>query len=256
LKRLLEQYPATEKTPVDLYDRFFHQTYYKSLQEKVKGKAYLNMFDLIDVLDARADAAMRPDGSKKYPAESCKDIQMCIPEAKSGNYWINPNGGDIDDAIEVHCDFTGPKVETCVRPTTSLDVKAMSTKQNDKFNWISEEVEDSKVIYAPSVSQWKNLRLKNQRGRQNITYACKNSPANVKAMSYNRNELHLKNKVKENRLNVIKDECNNFDGVWRNAVFEYSTANLDKLPIRDIAVAGSANTDERFSLELGSVCFY
>jgi len=256
LKRLLEQYPTTEKTPVDLYDRFFHQTYYKSLQEKVKGKAYLNMFDLLDVLDARVDTALRPDGSRKYPAESCKDIQMCIPESKTGKYWIDPNGGDNYDAFEVHCDFTGSKVETCVRPTTVLDVKEMSTKRGGKYNWISEEVEDSKVVYAPSVSQWKTLRLKSQKGRQNVTYSCKNSPANIKVMSYNRKELHSNNVVKENRLNMIKDECTTFDGAWREAVFEFSSSNLNKLPIRDIAVAGSTRRGEKFSLELGAVCFY
>ena len=85
-----------------------------------------------------------PDGSKKYPALNCRDLRMFHPNLKSGElfficqtfrnyshpsqhhpllqlyhfvlllkkfvflskgyYWIDPNGGAIEDAVLVECD--------------------------------------------------------------------------------------------------------------------------------------------------------
>jgi hypothetical protein len=210
------------------------------------------MFDLLDALEAKVDAEVKPDGSRSFPAPSCRDIQMCIPGSKSGDYWLDPNGGDKSDAIKVHCDFE--KVETCIKPSAVFDLKEFSTKENEKYNWIGQEEEQKEIKYSPSVSQWKTLKLSHRFVKQNVTYLCKNAPAHIKLLSNNNRELH-KMAGRSDRLNVVKDECMIKDGQWRSAVVEFSSADMNKLPIRDIAVAGN-NRGGYFTLKTGSVCFY
>ena len=119
-------------------------------------------------------------------------------------------------------------------------------------------------MYEPSISQWKILRFEETFVRQNITFSCKNSPAHqnadgttsvyVKLLSNDNEELDTEGRS-ENRIKVLRDECYLKDDQWRKAIFEFSSSKLDKLPIRDIAVAGSTNGNEYFSIQLGSVCF-
>jgi len=254
LAKLLEGYPEGEKV-TDPFRVGYHQTYYRAIVEKTKDKDMLNMFDLLDALEAKVDAETKPDGSRSFPALSCRDIQMCFPESKSGDYWVDPNGGSRSDAFQVHCDFTGT-VTTCIKPSTVFDKKEWTNEKNSEFKWIGKDVEEetSEVMYSPSVSQWKTLRLSHRSAQQNVTYLCKNSPAEIKLMSSNNNELHA-SAAKGNRLNIIENQCNIRDGQWRRAVFAFSSPNVDKLPIRDIAVAGSTEGEGSFSMELGSVCF-
>ena len=35
-----------------------------------------------------------------------------------GFYWIDPNGGCINDAVRVFCNFSNEHVRTCIHPTT------------------------------------------------------------------------------------------------------------------------------------------
>ena len=59
-----------------------------------------------------------------------------------------------------------------------------------------------------------------------------------------------------NKMVVLKDECHVKDDMWRKSVFEIDTPNMDKLPLRDIAVSGANAENEFYSVEMGSVCFY
>ncbi len=98
--------------------------------------------------DAEVDATLKslnnqmenirsPDGTKKSPARTCRDLKLCHPDWKSGEYasalikyreyvleitfglsageyWIDPNQGCTVDAMKVFCNMeTG---ETCVYP--------------------------------------------------------------------------------------------------------------------------------------------
>mgnify|MGYP002632606711 CR=1 FL=1 len=47
-----------------------------------------------------------PGQDKSTAGLSCKDLLAAAPEANDGTYWIDPTGGDHDDAFEVHCDMT------------------------------------------------------------------------------------------------------------------------------------------------------
>lgn len=56
----------------------------------------------------------KPDGQKQAPARTCRDLAVAHPELTSGQYWVDPNEGDIRDAILVHCDLENRA--TCVLP--------------------------------------------------------------------------------------------------------------------------------------------
>merc|ERR1712136_202992 len=150
---------------------YFQLKYYRSVQDNSNTKAALTMFNLLDVLDIKAESEQKPDGSKYFPAKSCSDIQMCFPASKNGKYWLDPNGGAKTDAFKVYCDFTKSPVETCVKPTTSFQGE-WNKKVNKEFNWIGQdlEAESGQVMYEPRPTQWNSLRLDHTHARQNVTY--------------------------------------------------------------------------------------
>lgn len=45
----------------------------------------------------------------------------------AGMYWLDPNEGSIADKIQVYCDFSGKKAETCVFPKPK-SVRSFSKK--------------------------------------------------------------------------------------------------------------------------------
>lgn len=128
--------------------------------------------------DAEVDATLKslnnqienirsPEGSKKNPARTCRDLKLCHPDWKSGEgrrrrtesttsvyeisslkpkfffslftageYWIDPNQGCTIDAIKVFCNMeTG---ESCVQPKPS---------SVPRKNWWSSKSKDRKHIW-------------------------------------------------------------------------------------------------------------
>jgi len=248
--------------------------YYHAQEEKedvkLTGKQ-LDMFNLIDGLKVTVFGNTKPDGSPEYPAKSCKEIQMCFPEAKTGDYWLDPNGGSTHDAVAVHCNFDLDHgvVETCIKPTTIFEMKKMrqvKPVQTAEHEWMAKhvETEDKKIGYEATPSQLRGLAVGMKSANQKITYNCKNSPAHrtlsgeqksfIQLLSMDRTILHTEASRKM-RLNVITDQCYLQDGLWHQAVFEYTTKDFSKLPVRDIGVLGSGTDDEEFSLTVGKVCF-
>jgi len=234
----------------------------------------MDMFDLINGLKIKVDGTDKPDGSPQFPAQSCKDIQMCFPQAESGEYWLDPNGGLTDDAIKVHCNFTGKDVETCVEASTVFESYNMDEfkKEDMDHKWVAKTIfeDDKKITYGPRATQWKNLLVTMKYGRQNVTYHCKNSPAHktmegkttnykgipfVKFLTKNRRELHTNAESRMDRVNVIEDNCWINDGKWHQTVLEYSTKDVSRLPLRDVAVTGAGNVGEEFRLTIGKACF-
>jgi len=226
------------------------------------------MFDLIDGLKIKVFGTTKPDGSPEFPAKSCKDIQMCFPEATTGEYWIDPNGGQIDDKVKVLCNFTADRVETCVQPTAEFDIVKMEDfKSNDftQHKWVAKQTDDKRIMYPVRASQWRNLVIGMKSGHQNITYHCRNSPAHstmegsqsdfLKLLNNKNVEMQTTTKSRLESVKVMEDGCWMNDGSWQQTVVEYSTKDLNKLPLRDVAVRGSGNADESFSLTVGKVCF-
>jgi len=226
------------------------------------------MFDLIDGLKIKVFGTTKPDGSPEFPAKTCKDIQMCFPEATTGEYWLDPNGGNTNDKIKVICNFNADTVETCVKPIAQFDIVKMEEFKSNEFTqhkWLARETENAKFLYPVRGSQWRNLIIGMKSGHQNITYHCKNSPAHktmegtkqnfLKLLNNKRIELQTDTRSRLEEVTVVEDNCWMNDGSWQQTVVDYTTLDLKKLPLRDVGVRGSGNTDESFSLTLGSVCF-
>ena len=60
--------------------------YYRSDEAKKEEIEKVQVFDYVDALDTRLQAANKPDGSSMFPAKSCKDLKKCYPELKDGMY--------------------------------------------------------------------------------------------------------------------------------------------------------------------------
>jgi hypothetical protein len=61
----------------------------------------------LDVIKNTLREILRPNGSRSNPARTCYDLFLCNPMYSEGNYWIDPNLGSIDDAVNVYCSKPG-----------------------------------------------------------------------------------------------------------------------------------------------------
>ena len=43
--------------------------------------------------------------SPDVPAKSCKELKLKNPETQSGSYWLDPDGGSINNAFVGYCDM-------------------------------------------------------------------------------------------------------------------------------------------------------
>ena len=78
---------------------------------------------------------------------------------------------------------------------------------------------------------------------------------NLKLLNNKKIELQSEMRSRLENVKVVEDGCWMNDGTWQQTVVEYSTKDLRKLPLRDVAVMGAGNADESFSVTVGRVCF-
>merc|ERR1719498_1026947 len=194
-------------------------------------------------LSQQIEQIRSPDGTRKNPARTCRDLKMCHPDWKSGEYWIDPDQGCTQDAIKVYCNMeTG---ETCVTPTQP---------EVAKKNWyVSKNIKETL------------LRLMSTEASQNITYHCKNSVAYMDASAGNlkkalllqgSNEIEIRAEGNSRfTYSVLEDGCTSHTGTWGKTVIDYKTSKTSRLPIIDIAPMDVGAPDQEFGLEVGPVCF-
>ncbi|EDO49401.1 predicted protein, partial [Nematostella vectensis] len=211
-------------------------------------------------LSLRVGLFKNPLGTHRHPARTCRDLKLCRPEAESGQYWIDPNGGITEDSILVYCDFA--LNASCITPNQFM--KWYSGR--DGYKWFAQDLHGSQQFhYTSDPSQLLFLRLLSDRASQKITYHCRNSVAwydsrsrdfdkSIKLKSGNGIELYAASSNKY-KPTIIKDDCGVKDGKWRKTVLEVNTESTHRLPIVDIAVFDIGDRDEEFGLQIGSVCF-
>ncbi|KAG5838990.1 hypothetical protein ANANG_G00229610 [Anguilla anguilla] len=225
-------------------------------------------------LNSQIENIRSPEGSKKNPARTCRDLKLCHPEWKSGEYWIDPNQGCTVDAIKVFCNMeTG---ETCVQPRPA---------SIPRKNWWSSKGKERKHIYfgetmnggysfsygddsmAPNTAsiQMTFLRLLSTEGSQSLTYHCRNSVAYMDQASGNlkkalllqgSNDVELRAEGSSRfTYSVLEDGCTKHTGQWGKTVIEYKTQKTSRLPIVDIAPLDIGGADQEFGVDIGPVCF-
>lgn len=146
--------------------------YYRADDANVVRDRDLEVDTTLKSLSQQIENIRSPEGSRKNPARTCRDLKMCHSDWKSGEclsrgpeggptfpvlasplttpyystgeYWIDPNQGCTLDAIKVFCNMeTG---ETCVYPTQpSVAQKNWYSSKNlkDKRHvWFGESMTD------------------------------------------------------------------------------------------------------------------
>jgi collagen type II alpha len=116
----------------------------------------------------------KPNGEKTYPAKTCRDLAVAYPNFESGNYWIDPNDGDIRDAILVYCDLK--KRATCVMPQPARS-NEITYNGDENEAWISDIDNGMKIAYKADSNQMGFLQLLSAHATQNITFHCKKTVA-------------------------------------------------------------------------------
>jgi len=222
-------------------------------REEVMKQAY-------ERLKATFDKMANPDGTETSPSKSCKKLKKSYPEKPSGQYWIDPNGDDANDAISVHCNMdTGA---TCVQPQPNKsEVITILSKEPDM--WVGEVPGNSfDINYKTDSNQLTALQLISSEASQRVIFHCKNTVAYknrrnyardaVTFMSWHDKEIRHRGKAK---YTVELDECSDKKSTWANTIFNLDTNNPQRLPIIDLKVEDFGRPDQAFQVEVGEVCF-
>ncbi|NWH41043.1 CO2A1 protein, partial [Chloropsis hardwickii] len=228
----------------------------------------------LKALNNQIESIRSPEGSRKNPARTCRDIKLCHPDWKSGDYWIDPNQGCTLDAIKVFCNMaTG---ETCVYPSPgSIPRKNWwSSKAKEKKHvWFAETINGGfhfsygSEDLAPNTAniQMTFLRLLSTEGSQNVTYHCRNSVAYLDEESgslrkalliQGSNDVEIRAEGNSRfTYSVLEDGCTKHTGKWGRTVIEYRSQKTSRLPIVDIAPMDIGGPEQEFGVDLGPVCF-
>jgi len=190
------------------------------------------------------------NGTRRYPARSCRELHLDYPDYPSGRYWIDPNEGCIDDTFHVYCDFK--KQVNCIEPKKNkITVPRLSAQQ-----WISEVNPSAGTIdYKATTAQMNFLRLLTKRVYQNITYSCFREEENdCTAELQGDNEKLLKSSEKT-QPRFVQTDVKKKGPSGNQALMEVSSKRKDALPIIDVAPTYVGESSQQFNLEVGPVCF-
>lgn len=102
-----------------------------------------------ETLKSQWERFRRPDGGRDFPAKTCRDLHVAHPELPSGDYWMDPNEGDIRDAILVHCDMT--TTATCIYPQPNRTPEITYVGEEQEI-WVTEVEGGMKVRIIASCS--------------------------------------------------------------------------------------------------------
>merc|ERR1719509_387038 len=118
----------------------------------------------------------KPDGSKKAPAKSCQTLKSAYPTKPSGDYWIDPNGMDSNDAIMVFCDMqTGA---SCIQPKPAMSHEIVIPSSEGQDAWVGEiESNAFDINYKADSNQLSFLQMMSSSAEQTVTFHCKDTAA-------------------------------------------------------------------------------
>ena len=218
------------------------------------------MKEAYERLKAALEQLKKPDGTQAAPAKSCTGLKKDYPTKASGDYWIDPNGNDIKDAIMVYCDMdTGA---SCVHPKPAVS-HVMSITSDEKEMWVGEMDDNSfDINYKADSNQMSYLQLLSTKAEQTITFHCKNTIAYMNPHNKPRKAISLMdwNQVPighrgRSRYTVLQDDCKHRRNIWAQTVFKVDTTKPARLPIVDVKLEDFGNSRQGFKLEIGQVCF-
>ncbi|KAG8284926.1 Collagen alpha-2(V) chain [Homalodisca vitripennis] len=165
-------------------------------------------------LKASFERFKKPDGSKSAPAKTCRDLSVAYPTLANGEYWLDPNEGDIKDAILVYYDMENKL--TCLLPQLAASPQISHVGREQEL-WLSEIKPGFKINYKADSNQIGFLQLLSSSASQNLTYHCRNSVGyfdlqhktyrrGLKLLGWNDAEITPRGNMKF-RYTVTEDEC-------------------------------------------------
>lgn len=235
------------------------------IPKELRNNEFLKTF--VDVSEVIKKTALK-SGTKTNPAETCRDLALAEPELPNGMYWIDPNGGNPNDAIEAYCNIG--RHETCVDAKPAGHDKGRYIPRDGTtraFKWFSTDLIDGKAFtYKADSSQMRFLRHKSSVGTQSITFHCNKAIAVFDA-STNSYDSAIKllgdddavithNGMHGKSYTVDYDNCKNQMSYsrWARAKVTFTTPKTERLPIVDLATF-QISRDMEFGIYVGKVCF-
>jgi hypothetical protein len=176
-------------------------------------------------------------GTIENPASSCWDLSLESTKKElesDAAYYVDPNGGSVNDAIEVTCKKVDGEWFTCIKPT-EIEIECKSSKYNKSCT-------TSSFTYGykgKSSFQLKSLAFKSRRATQKLQYDCSNGQTETSVVGWNGASIP----VTETSYTLMQQvEVN-------NCKTTISTNIPETLPVADLQSKKSS------SVKLGEVCF-
>ncbi|GAA6071056.1 collagen, type V, alpha 3a isoform X1, partial [Tachysurus ichikawai] len=148
------------------------------------------VFASLNSMKMEVELMRKPLGTFESPARTCKELMLCHPHYKDGEYWIDPNQGCHKDSIKVFCNFTADG-ETCLHPDKRIEtVKLAAWSKEKPGSWYSRYRRGKQFSYIDAdgitvpVVQLTFLKLLSATARQSFTYICQNSAGWYDATSH------------------------------------------------------------------------
>lgn len=224
----------------------------------------MTMYASIYAMRKDIDGLKHPLGTKSNPARSCRDIYLTHSTFADGYYWIDPNLGVIEDAINVFCNMSAGG-HTCVSPDKHTASSAVIPYKKERSErWFSALTTGFKITYEEvGPVQMTFLRLLSKETYQNFTYNCVNSVAwfngvsksfdfAIKFLGQGSHEFSYRSISKPV---VISDGCQARDGNEAKTVFELRSTKSAYLPISDFWPTDYGLSEQAFGFQVGAVCF-
>lgn len=186
----------------------------------------------------------QPNGASKASASrSCRNLFLDHPDLESGTYWIDPNLGCTDDAIEAHCEKE--TMATCVIATQNQVTNATWYTGAPKKIFFNDMRGGLQFSYTEEASQLTFLRLLSVTAKQTATFYCKDVDSDLEFLTSDK-EI--------SRNYEIESNCQR-GGSWGKAVISLETENTDMLPWIDFSVPDVGSGSQAFGMDMGRVCF-
>uniref|UniRef100_A0AAY4BI35 Fibrillar collagen NC1 domain-containing protein n=1 Tax=Denticeps clupeoides TaxID=299321 RepID=A0AAY4BI35_9TELE len=252
--------------PIQTHTKLFNEDSLPS--DQAQGKDMEEVFASLTSMKTDVQGLRMPLGTFDSPACTCKELWMCHPDYKDGEYWIDPNQGCHRDAFKVFCNFTA-EGETCIDPDKQFQLVKLAAWSKEKpGTWYSKYKKGTQFAYADvdgnpvHIVQLNFLKLLSATARQTFTYLCQNSAGwyDSASRSYS-HALRFRGSggeelTHDNSLFIqpIHDGCQIRMGQGRT-VLELDSQQSELFPLMDVAVSDFGNTKQKFGFELGRVCF-
>ena len=123
----------------------------------------------------------------------------CNLITSEGLYWVDPNGGGPEDAIQVYCNFKTK--ETCIDAKQEVH-SASGVSKADDLTWMGEVADYENFLYAVEGVQLAMLKARSLAAHQTLTVSCSK---HVKL--YADNEIELTDSGVHAKFNVVSNSC-------------------------------------------------